>query len=130
MNRLLTLVLISLSLTILHFGVSNSTNSSGDYSGSGEQPATPTSPDFTDLPHFTTSFPCPCSLYTVISILGYSPCSIHNYISPRECDAYVHVALLQGVFGVIKRVDLPFFNNYCFFLFPFNEAHVSSFNQT
>ena len=130
MNRLLILAQISLSLTTLDFVVSISTNSSGDYSGSGEQPTAPTSPDFTALPPFTTPFSCPCLLHTVISILGYSPCSIHNFISPRECDAYVHVALQQGVFSVIKRVDLPLFNNYCFFLFPFNEDQVSSFNQT
>lgn len=130
MNRLLILVQISLSLATLDFVMSISADSSGDYSGSGEQPTTPTSPDITALPPFTTPFSCPCSLYMIISILGYSPCSIHSYISPRECDAYVHVALLQGVFGVIKRVDLPLFNNYCFFLFPFNEDQVSSFNQT
>ena len=69
---------------------------------------------------------CPCSLNTEIAILGYSPCSFHNFISPRECDAYIHVALRQAFSsGLLGRVDLPLFSNNCFSLFPFNENEVS-----
>ena len=127
MNRLLTLIQICLSLTPLNFGVSTSTNSSDDYSG--EQPTTPTSPDYTVLPPFTTSLSCPCSSFLIISILGYSPCSSLKLLSPRECDAYVQVALRKALSSLSSKVDLPLFNNDCFFLFPFNEDQVSTFNQ-
>ena len=74
---------------------------------------------------------CPCSLNTEIAILGYSPCSIHNFISPRECDAYIQVALRHAFSsGLLERVDLPLFSNNCFSPIPFNENEVSPFNQT
>ena len=74
---------------------------------------------------------CPCPLNTEIPILGYSPCSIFNYISPRECDVFIQVALRQSfVADILWRDDLPLYSNKCFSLFPFNENEVSTFNQT
>ena len=126
MNRLLTLVLINLSLIKVDFVVTVSTNSSRG--NSEEQPTTPTFPDYSTLPPSTGPFSCPCSLDMVIAILGYSPCSIHNFISPRECDAFVQVALRKAFLSLLDKVDLHLFNNYCFFPFPFNEDQVIFFN--
>ena len=110
--RLLTLfafIQINLSLT-------TTSNISGvDYSG--QQP-------FTD-----TSFPlssCPCPRTLTVSTLGYSPCSVYNYISPRDCDAYIRVALVQAFSDLLGRVDLPLFSNYCFAPISFEEDRVSS----
>ena len=61
--------------------------------------------------------------------MGYSPCSPFKFLSPRECDAYVQVALRKALSSLISKIDLPLFNNFCFPLFPFNEDEVSSFNQ-
>ena len=64
MNRLLTLVLISLSLTKVDFVVSVSTNSSR---GNSEEQPTPTFPDFTTLPPSTGPFSCPSTaLYNIL----------------------------------------------------------------
>ena len=76
-----------------------------------------------------SSFPlssCPCHSTLTISTLGYSPCSVYNYISPRECDAYIRVALVQAFSDLLKRVDLPLFSNRCFRPYLFEEDRVSS----
>ena len=127
MNRfrstLLVLIQISSTLSMSGSGVFTSTNS-GDYY-SGEQPTTTT----TTLPPSSTPFSCPCKTAHIISILGYSPCSIHNYISPRDCDAYIYIALRHAFFNnLLFKVDLPLFYYNCFWLFPFNEIEVSFCN--
>ena len=71
---------------------------------------------------------CPCSPFTVVSLLGYSPCSFLDYVSPRECDVFIQVALRLAFSSLFSKVELPLFNNYCFFPFPFNEDEVSFFN--
>ena len=123
MNRfrstLLVLIQISSTLSMSGSGVFTSTNS-GDYY-SGEQPTTTTTTSS------TTPYSCPCKT-PHISILGYSPCSIHNFISPRECDAYIQVALRHAFVSLLYKVDLPLFSNYCFFPFPFTEDQVSICN--
>ena len=74
---------------------------------------------------------CPCPLNTAIPVLGYSPCLIHDFISPRECDAYIQVALQNAFFASLReRNDLRLFSNNCFFPFAFNENKVSFLNQT
>ena len=97
------------------YGTPYANISGADYSG--EQQFSDTS---------LSSFSCPCPTHSTISTLGYSPCSVYNYMSPRECDAYIHVALIQAFSDLLERVDLPLFSNFCFAPFPFEEDRVSS----
>ena len=118
---LLVVIQITPSITILDCEYI-SANNSGVSSG---QPTALSSGSGNSFPY------CPCPLNTAIAILGYSPCSIHNFISPRECDAFIQVALQHAFYsGLLGRVDLPLFSNNCFSPIPFNENEVSFFNQT
>ena len=119
---LLVFIQISSTLTMSGSGVFTSTNS-WDYSG--EQPTTTT----TTSPRSNTPFSCPCSGFIIVSILGYSPCSFYDLLSPRECDAFIQVALGRALFsGLLRRDDLPLFSNNCFAPFLFNEDKVSFCN--
>ena len=119
---LLVLIQISSTLAMSGTGVFTSTTSSGDYSGEQSSTITTTSPPS------RTPFSCPCSLHTVVSIVGYSPCGRDKYLSPRECDPFIQVALRRAFSSLFSKVELPLFNNYCFWPFPFNEDEVSFFN--
>ena len=101
-------ILITSSLTIQNCEPNGDKQNTTSPSGSGSSP-----------PY------CPCPLNTAIPVLGYSPCLIHNFISPRKCDAYIQVALQNAFASLIERDDLRLFSNYCFFPFPFNENKVS-----
>ena len=118
---LLVVIQITLSLTILDCEYISANNS-----GVASRQPTASSSGYG-----TSSSYCPCSLNTEIPILGYSPCLIHNFISPRECDAFIQVALRHAFFsGLLGRDDLPLFSNNCFSPIPFNENEVSTFIQT
>ena len=117
---LLILIQISSVLTMSGSGAFTSINSSGDYSGEQSTTTSPPSP---------TPFSCPCTFFPpIVTIIGYSPCSFLDFLSPRECDVFIQVALRRAFSSLFSKVELPLFNNYCFWPFPFNDDKVSFFN--